>query len=154
MKFSSVLYSSLYLLCSALGPAVAQTNLNFMPLGDSITEFGCWRAYLQGHLQEAGVTGVDWIGSVTDTETCDGVLDWDPDHEGHSGALAIDIANEYLEGWLSAAVPDIVLFHLGTNDISLGHSTEDIIKSFGRMIDLMRESNPAVKILVRPLTQI
>jgi lysophospholipase L1-like esterase len=147
MRFSKV-YALMGLLYSAIAPAFAQTSLNFMPLGDSITEFGCWRAYLQGQLQEAGVTGVDWIGSVTDTKTCSGVSDWDRNHEGHAGYLAIDIANQYLEAWLSPAAPDIVLFHLGTNDIAQGRSTDDIIAAFGQMVDLMRASNPAVKILV------
>lgn len=147
MKFSHV-YGPLGLLCSSISPVVAQTSLNFMPLVDSITEFGWWRAYLQGQLQEAGVSDVDWIGSVADAKTCDGVSDWDPDHEGHAGYLAIDIANQFLEGWLSPTAPDIIFFHLGTNDISNGHSTDEIIAAFGQMVDLMRASNPEVKILV------
>lgn len=74
---------------------------------------------------------------------------WDPDHEGHAGYLAIDIANQYLEGWLGPTAPDIVLFHLGTNDISGGHSTDEIIAAYEQMVDLMPASNPAVNILVR-----
>lgn len=147
MKFSKI-YGSMSLLYSAAGLVAAQTSLNFMPLGDSITEFGCWRAYVQGQLQEAGVSGVDWIGSMTDTKTCNGVSDWDPNHEGHAGYMAVDIANQYLEGWLSAATPDIVLFHLGTNDITNGKSTDEIIGAYGQMVDLMRAANPAVKVLV------
>lgn len=99
------------------------------------------------------MAGVDWIGSVVDTKTCNGVSDWDSDHEGHAGYLAIDIANQHLEGWLGSTAPDIVLFHLGTNDITGGHSTDEIIASYGQMVDLMRASNPAVSILVRTPSQ-
>ena len=144
MKFSKI-YGPLGLLCSIAAPVAA---LNFMALGDSITEFGCWRAYLQAQTQGVGITDVDWIGSMTDTKTCSGVETWDPNHEGHSGYLAIDIANQYLQGWLAPAAPDIAFFHLGTNDITQGHSTEEIIAAFGTLVDLMRESNPAVKVIV------
>jgi lysophospholipase L1-like esterase len=144
MKFSQM-YGPLGLISAAISPVVA---LNFMPLGDSITEFGCWRAYLQGLLQEAGAPEADWIGSVSDTKTCNGVGDWDRDHEGHAGYLAIDIANQWLTGWLAPAAPDIVFFHLGTNDITGGHSTDEILGAYGQMVEEMRASNPAVQILV------
>ncbi|KAK2760767.1 hypothetical protein FQN54_002004 [Arachnomyces sp. PD_36] len=151
MKFSQAV-GSLGLLASAVAPVAA---VNFMPLGDSITEFGCWRAYLQGALQEGGnATDVDFIGSMTDTKTCNGVSEWDPNHEGHAGYLAVDVASQYLSGWLSAAAPDVVFFHLGTNDITSGLSTDDIIGAYGQIVELLRGSNPAVQILVAQIIPI
>ncbi|KAK9371637.1 SGNH hydrolase-type esterase domain-containing protein [Lipomyces chichibuensis] len=129
-------------------PAIAQTPIKIMPLGDSITEWGCWRAYLWNKLQQRGIENIDFVGSVTSTTTCN-VSDWDRDNEGHAGYLAIDIANNnQLVGWLSSANPDIVVMHLGTNDIANNKQTLDIITAFSTLVDQMRASKPTMKILV------
>ncbi|KAK9350016.1 SGNH hydrolase-type esterase domain-containing protein [Lipomyces doorenjongii] len=128
--------------------AVAQVSTKIMPLGDSITEWGCWRAYLWNKLQLGGIENIDFVGSVTSTTTCN-VSDWDRDNEGHAGYLAIDIANNnLLVGWLSSANPDIVVMHLGTNDIANNKPTWDIITAFSTLVDQMRASKPTMKILV------
>ncbi|KAK9327901.1 SGNH hydrolase-type esterase domain-containing protein [Lipomyces starkeyi] len=129
-------------------PAIAQIPLKIMPLGDSITEWGCWRAYLWNKLQQGGIQNIDFVGSVTSTTTCT-VSDWDRNNEGHAGYLAIDIANNnQLVGWLSSAKPDIVIMHLGTNDIANNKHTLEIITAFSTLVDQMRASNPTMKILV------
>ena len=73
---------------------------------------------------------------------------FDLHHEGHSGYLAIDIANTDLVGWLSSAKPDVVMFMLGTNDVGRGHNTADILAAYTKMVTEMRASNPNMKILV------
>lgn len=70
-------------------------------------------------------------------------------HEGHSGYLAINIANNNLQGWLSSAKPDLVMFMLGTNDIAQqSKSTSEITAAYTKMVGLMRASNPNMKIIV------
>ncbi|KAL5325271.1 hypothetical protein ACEPPN_006396 [Leptodophora sp. 'Broadleaf-Isolate-01'] len=61
---------------------------------------------------------------------------WDKHHEGHSGYLAVNIANTNLAGWLSSAKPDIVMFMLGTNDVRT-YGTADIIAAYTKMVDLV-----------------
>lgn len=121
-----------------------------MPLGDSITEITCWRTLLWDDLQTDGVTNsFQFVGSMTDnTQNCQGNAGWDMHHEGHSGFLAIDIANNLLTGWLASAKPDVVMFMLGTNDVAQGHSTTDIMAAYTKMVQEMRASNPNMKIIV------
>lgn len=124
-----------------------------MPLGDSITEITCWRSIVWDNLDAAGVTDqIQFVGSMTDNpENCVGNAGWDMHHEGHSGFLAIDIANSDLVGWLASAKPDIVMFMLGTNDVVQGHSTTDIIAAYTKMVQEMRSSNANMKIIVSEL---
>lgn len=124
-----------------------------MPLGDSITEITCWRAKLWDLLANANdVSNVTFVGSMTDnTQNCTAThADWDHHHEGHSGYLAINIANSNLTGWLASAKPDVVNFMLGTNDVAQGHSTSEITAAYTKMVQEMRASNPNMKIIVSP----
>ena len=75
---------------------------------------------------------------------------YDGANEGHGGILATGIvSNNQLPGWLSQSKPDVVMMHLGTNDVWNNRSPEDITKAFGTMVDQMRSSKPTMKILVR-----
>ncbi|KAI1486892.1 cellulose-binding protein [Biscogniauxia mediterranea] len=134
-----------------VGTAFAQAKLKIMPLGDSITEITCWRAKLWDLLKANGVTdNIEFVGSQTNNpQNCQASdANWDKHHEGHSGFLAINIANTLLEGWLASAQPDVVMFMLGTNDVAQGRSLTDIMAAYTRMVDLMRASNPNMKIIV------
>ncbi|HEX6521183.1 MAG TPA: hypothetical protein VF070_14430, partial [Streptosporangiaceae bacterium] len=97
-------------------PAAAPVRI--MPLGDSITAApGCWRAILWHDLQTAGYTNINFVGSVPDGG-CNYGYTYDGDNEGHSGMSATGLVSQnLLPGWLAAASPDIVLMHLGTNDM-------------------------------------
>jgi lysophospholipase L1-like esterase len=121
-----------------------------VPLGDSITEITCWRTLLWDALQADGVTNsFQFVGSMTDnTQNCQGNLGWDMQHEGHSGYLAINVANNNLVGWLISAKPDVVMFMLGTNDSTGGHTTAEVIAAYTKMVQEMRASNPNMKIIV------
>lgn len=122
-----------------------------MPLGDSITEITCWRAYVWDQLSTAGLANeVDFVGSMTNNpQNCQSSSpNFDTGHEGHSGWLGIDIANNYLQQWLQATQPDVVQFMLGTNDAFQGRTTDAIIESYTKMVSLMRASNPNMKIIV------
>jgi len=144
-------FSSILAVASLLGTAVAQTKLKIMPLGDSITEITCWRATVWDNLAAAGLTSkVQFVGSMTNNpQNCVAKTPgWDLHHEGHSGYQAINIANNNLQGWLNSAKPDIVMFMLGTNDVNGAKPTNDIIAAYTKMVQLMRASNPKMKIIV------
>ncbi|KAK4646976.1 uncharacterized protein QC761_0029710 [Podospora bellae-mahoneyi] len=59
-----------------------------MPLGDSITDYGCWRAWIYLRLQNDPdlYDSVDLVGGERAGEICDD-SEFDRDHEGHPGFL-------------------------------------------------------------------
>ena len=130
------------------GAARAATTVKVMPLGDSITGSpGCWRQLLWSRLQSSGFSNVDFVGSLNDSTSC-GTL-YDGDNEGHGGYLATNILSQnQLPGWLASAAPDIVMMHLGTNDVWSAIPTATILATYGGLVDQMRAQNPAMRILV------
>ncbi len=149
------IYAVLIALLAVISFAVASTaqsattTVRIMPLGDSITAApGCWRAILWHDLQTNGYTNTDFVGSVPGNG-CNYGYSYDHDNEGHSGYLATNIANQnQLPGWLSAAHPDVVLMHLGTNDVWSHLPTSTILAAYTKLIGQMRASNPHMAILV------
>lgn len=127
--------------------SAAATPVRIMPLGDSITGSpGCWRALLWNRMQTSGFTNIDFVGTLP-PQGC-GVA-YDGDNEGHGGFLATNIANQnQLPGWLNATHPDIVMMHLGTNDVWSNIAPATILAAFSTLVDQMRASNPTMKILV------
>ncbi|KAK3202705.1 hypothetical protein GRF29_154g413807, partial [Pseudopithomyces chartarum] len=108
------------------------TKVKIMPFGASIVEITCWRAYLWQKLQTAGITNIDFVGShATPSGNCtlSGTpVPFDKDNEGHSGARVTDYASKnQLPPWLSAAKPDIILMHVGTNDAVANIASADVI---------------------------
>jgi len=154
MPRKSVLFAVVAALTAALAFVVAQpavsaaTPVRIMPLGDSITAGpGCWRALLWDHLQRTGFTNIDFVG----TQQGGGCsVPFDVDHEGHAGFSATGIADQnQLPPWLAATHPDIVIMHLGTNDMWGGFiPTSNIITAYSKLVDQMRAGNPNMKIIV------
>jgi lysophospholipase L1-like esterase len=151
----SILYAFLGVLVTALGFVVSQQPASpaaaparVMALGDSITAApGCWRAYLWQQLQAAGYTGVDFVGTMRG-DGCG--FTYDDNHEGHSGFLATGIAGQnQLPPWLSATNPDIVIMHLGTNDMWGGQTpVSTVLGAYTTLVNQMRANNPNMKIIV------
>jgi lysophospholipase L1-like esterase len=145
---------SLSFLAFAASATAQSTNatIRFMPFGDSITEIVCWRAKLWEKFQSTPYASVNWVGSGKN-ENPSGCKDtkYDRDNEGHSGFLAIDIANKgQLDGWLTTNPADVITMHLGTNDIvQQGKATADIIAAFTKLVGTMRSHNSRMKIVVR-----
>ncbi|HEU5357205.1 MAG TPA: cellulose binding domain-containing protein [Actinocrinis sp.] len=132
------------------GAAATTAPVKIMPLGDSITAGpGCWRAILWHDLQTNGFTNIDFVGSVADGG-CNYGYTYDGDNEGHGGYSATGIANNnQLPAWLSAANPDIVLMHLGTNDMWGGSiPVSSVLAAYTTLVGQMRANNPKMKILV------
>jgi lysophospholipase L1-like esterase len=60
------------------------------------------------------------------------------------------VANKQLPGWLDKTHPDVVMMHLGTNDVWSNKGAENITEAFGTLVDWMRASKKGMKILVSP----
>jgi lysophospholipase L1-like esterase len=121
----------------------AAVPVRIMPLGDSITAGpGCWRAKLWNRLQTNGYTNIDFVGGVSDGGGCNPGFAYDFDHEGHGGFSATGIAD-------NNQLPDIVLVHLGTNDMWGGHiPLATKLTAFTKLVGQMRANNASVKIVV------
>lgn len=134
------------LLLSSAGAARAAPT-RIMPLGDSITGSpGCWRALLWNELQRGGFTDVDMVGTLP-AQGCG--VPYDGDNEGHGGILATNMANaNQLPPWLAATSPDVVMMHLGTNDVWSGRTNQQLLGAFTTLVNQMRSQNPSMKILV------
>ncbi|MEQ4306128.1 cellulose binding domain-containing protein [Plantactinospora sp. B6F1] len=128
-------------------PAEAPAAVRIMPLGDSITGSpGCWRAILWNRLQNTGYTNIDFVGTLG-PQGCG--QPYDGENEGHGGALVTTVADQnQLPPWLAATRPDVVLMHFGTNDVWSNRATATILAAYGKLVDQMRASNPAMTILV------
>ena len=130
-------------------------GVKIMPLGDSITSgttaWASYRYWLYKDLVARHWT-VNFVGSIHgQLHTGDAppacCQDFDWDHEGHSG-YRVDNIIPLLPSWLALNRPDIVLLHLGTNDILQGRSVDSTAAGLGQVIDLLRAANPRVKILL------
>jgi hypothetical protein len=150
--FSFSLISFILLFHIILTPAADAAN-KIMPLGDSITQGNSsgvndeafqvsYRKALYDRLKTAGYVVIDeiFVGSLFSGES---VVDFDPDHDGHPGWQADQIVNgnmgEPLAGkldqWLIAEEPNIVLLHIGTNDISAGNEDWNDVEAILGVID-------------------
>lgn len=117
-------------------PKTHEGVLRIMPLGDSITfgyngsnsDLGGYRSTLEtGLLSEDYV--FDFVGSLDD-----GPPAFDNDHEGHGGWHADEIAFSIYQ-WLIDNPAEVVLLHIGTNDISNGQNAEGIAEEIELILD-------------------
>ncbi|MBN2010364.1 Ig-like domain-containing protein [candidate division KSB1 bacterium] len=120
--FSSTVEGLLLILLAVLLTAShSYGQITIMPLGDSITrgvgstnENG-YRKPLYNLLNgETGTYGFtfDFVGSLSDGDFAD------TDHEGHNGYQSNQLNSEIQTYLANAGHPDIVILHLGTNDIN------------------------------------
>lgn len=127
----------------------AYSQVRIMPLGDSITEgvagssddTGYRRALYQS-LIGAGHS-VDFIGTQTDgTPT-----DFDRDHEGHGGWRA-DQIRDNIKSWLTTNPADIILLHIGTNDISQGQTVSSTVTNVRQILDSIDAKSTATEVFL------
>jgi mannan endo-1,4-beta-mannosidase len=142
-----LLFAACFVALPHTGSTAAAAPTRIMALGDSITGSpGCWRALLWKHLQDTGHAGVDFVGTLP-AQGCG--FTYDGENEGHGGFLATGIVRDnQLPGWLSASRPDIVLMHLGTNDVWNNLPASTILDAYTTLLGQMRASNPATKLVV------
>lgn len=110
-------------------------TIKIMPLGDSITEgvnsyqFGGYRVVLWQLAQAAG-WHVQFVGSV---QRGPASLP-DKHNEGHSG-WRIDQISAKIVPWLRKTHPQIILLHIGTNDLRQGDSISVALDRLSTLID-------------------
>lgn len=136
----------------AISMVVAQGTIRYMPFGDSIADYGCWRAWVDEKFKSEGYD-VDFVGSRQSYKKCDD-LDYDGDHEGHQGFPVVKTAKEkLLVDWLRKNPADVISMHMGTVDIMESDvAPADIINAYSLLVTQMRESNERMKIIVSILS--
>ena len=125
-------------------------TLKIMPLGDSIT-YGIgatpndsYRTDLYNRLTEAGLN-VDFVGSVQSGTGPD------PDNEGHPG-WSISQISEQVAGWLQTYQPDVILLHIGTNDMRSGATAPYAYARLSALLDKIRAEAPNAQVFVAKIT--
>ena len=73
--------------------------------------------------------------------------DFDQDHEGHWGWRADEVAARVFE-WVSETRPEIVLMHLGHNDLFWNQGIRETREELRTIIEELRRTNPAVLVLL------
>ena len=161
-------------LAAVLMPAVARgTTTNIMHLGDSITygrpvgeldtpglgnttgTYG-YRVEFQEQFIDAGfpIDGVSigLSGNKMDGPQylTNGVSPFDPVHQGTSGDKIFDVFNDIDNGTISLAVVDIVVLHIGTNDITSGAESQvtDALDDLDDLVELIFTENPDVHLVL------
>ena len=117
-------------------PLLNTSKIKIMPLGDSITQgihinsknIG-YRRDLYNLLKSNGYQ-IDLVGSMHDGS----VSDFDKDDEGHGGYRA-DQIRDSVYYWLSLNPPDIILLHVGTNDISQKETPYNVSLEIDQILD-------------------
>jgi lysophospholipase L1-like esterase len=158
-NFLLIAACSLFLVCASCGseetdstsPPVPAKTAKIMPLGDSITESAAgmptYRYFLWQLAQEAGYR-IDFVGSQSGAfGGPPSNQDFDMDHEGHWGWRADQILARIVD-WAMAAAPDIVLIHLGHNDLCQDQDIAGTIGDVAAIIDALRTVNAKVGIIV------
>ena len=147
------------ILCVFLFPQlVLSASIRIMPLGDSITNgsasgvvpdspqyYLSYRKALRDKLTDRGYQ-INYVGSQVSGDA----IFSDAQHEGHGGWVAdggsagTSIApNVY--NFLEANPADIVLLHIGTNDVSAGHASADDVRL---ILDEIDRYSPSVWVVL------
>ncbi len=122
-----------------------------MPLGDSITQaltgHASFRYWLWHQLTDADYS-VDFVGTMYGVYAGPPLYnDFDQDHEGHWAWRADQILERTLE-WALAGKPDIVLIHLGHNDLGQGQGVDSTIDDLAAIVGDFRIANPEITVLI------
>jgi lysophospholipase L1-like esterase len=152
LKLQVLLTKTFVILASCLSAlATAHDSVRIMPLGDSITvgigsaNYNGYRKPLYLKLINDGYD-IDFVGTQSDGDFAD------CDHEGHQGWEAEGgtgggiLPNVY--NWLTANPADIVLLHIGTNDITVGGQDPNEISAILDEIDRFSEDTKVIVALI------
>ncbi len=130
--------------------------LRILCLGDSITqadhETYSWRYEFWKRAMEGG-REIDMVGPFT--ENYNGNPEWpnvkgkafDQNHASQWGWTANKVA-DHLPKWLEQVDADVAIIHLGTNDLLLGQGTASTLKDLEKLVQILREDNPKIRILL------
>jgi acyl-CoA thioesterase I len=133
-------------------PATVRTAgaaaLRIMPLGTSSTAgvgspgTAGYRGPLWDDLRADGIA-VDFVGSQH--SGFPGMAD--VDHEGHAG-WTLDRMLPLTGGWVRAARPDVVLLHIGTNDINTGVPAATVTARAESLLDAVYAAAPHTHVVL------
>ena len=132
----------------------ATAPIKIMPLGDSITygtnssNGGGYRLPLWNDLISQGAS-VDFVGSQQS-----GPMNADDDNEGHPGWRIDQIASNIVS-WLTTYQPQIILLHIGTNDINQNYDVANAPARLSSLIHQITTTLPNASVFVAqiiPLT--
>ena len=135
----------------AIGAPANATPTRIMPLGDSITEssggHASYRYWLWNDLLSAGYDP-DFVGSRYGVHAGEPAFpDFDQDHEGHWGWRA-DQFRAQIAGWVTTCQPQVILIHLGHNDLWQGQGVANAIADLDAIIDTIRSVRPTAVFLL------
>jgi len=139
-------------------PSLNASPVRIMPLGDSIT-YGAdnslnaldasiaYRGSLWTKLQNAGYD-IDFVGEVQAGHNYQ-IFNptFDLDNEGHWGWRADQIAS-HVTNYLITNPPDIILLHIGTNDLHQGQDITSTVNDVGTILDQVHNFNPNIVVIV------
>lgn len=127
--------------------------LKIMPLGDSLTAgvttddltgaTGGYRVALWNDFKKGGWNNVLFVGSSTSG----------PDnlpqqrHEGHPGWRTDQIINHVVP-WLNQTQPQIILLHIGTNDLLVGAGAGVAASRLNTLLNLISTTSPNALVIV------
>lgn len=131
---------------SLMSAASLSQNIRILPMGDSVTagEGGTNYNSYRGPLYERLKNEVDFIDFVGSTR--DGSMG-DPENEGHSGWKINDIAS-VATGVTVQYKPNLVLLHIGTNDLNGNYQVYSAPDRLAALIDQIFAAAPDTTILV------
>ncbi len=144
----------LLLTLSAVTSHAQPTVYRIMPLGDSITQADIYHnSYRRPlwRLLNAANFAVDFVGSQTEHYVPRASNapnpDFDLDHEGHAGWRA-DQLEAQVAAWAAQMLPDVVLLHVGTNDLMAQQTADSTRDELAAIIGKLRAANPSVIVLL------
>lgn len=110
-----------------------------MMLGDSITEGGNATRVRMGQLMEADGQQYLYVGSMGGN----GIR-----HEGHSGWTTGNVAGNNIDRWARDYRPDVVMLHLGTNDLGQHRPTSESMANINSIISTIFQYSPNAIVFV------
>lgn len=126
-----------------------------MPVGDSITlgsgtvisegDFVGYRRKLYVDLSAAGYA-VDFVGSEDNGRGATTGEVFDTQHEGHGGIKAEEVALD-IHNWLVANPAEVVLLHIGTNDIA-GNPQDTSVNDIEAILNEIDRFDPNVTVVL------
>lgn len=128
------------------GAVIAQ-QIRIMPLGDSITHGEHGSNPLGGFRDDLAELLLSHSINFTMVGTLNDGVSAYPWHEGHPGKTADYLATN-IDTWLRATFPDIVILHIGTNDINSLYSNTDIRDDIERVLENIWNFNPNIPVLL------
>jgi lysophospholipase L1-like esterase len=125
-------------------------HLRVMPLGDSITVgYGSstnagYRLPLWQLVTHQPHYTADFVGSQRDGSFAQ------PRHEGHSGWMIADLRAK-VDGWMAVSRPDVVLLHIGINDLDRGTDKAHAVNRLADLLDRIFTDRPGVTVVLQGL---